>query len=608
MLTHLSIQGLAIIDSLSIDLSSGFNVLTGETGAGKSILIKALNYLMGAKASPDAVRQGSSSAMITGEFHVPLGHASLITLENLGIPFEEDFNGVTIVLRRQITDKGRSNSWVNDVVITNQPLKELGTKLVDVFGQHENQRLMNPSEHLSYVDNFLKDAGPLKRVQRLYVTCHDIIRNLETLLRTFETRQKDRDYLAFRLETLQTFSPSLEDFERVSHLLQRSELSVELRDTLAKALSSINGESGSDSVSSAIRQCAKLLLGRKSKISAPEFVSMGERAETLAAELDDLSFELEKLASGFEIDEQELESAQKRVFDYQDLFRKHSVRDLPSLLSEADRLEKELQFLESAAAQISSSLEELGSKTKQLVEAACELTKARKKASTTIKKSVEEELHELAMPGSRFEIEWAPVTRHLPEIDLSPLDQGLQKTWEDLKTILSTVSDSGAEKAQFQLASNRGEALMALSRVASGGELSRIMLAFKRSLAVDAETCVLVFDEIDTGISGRVADVVGRKMQELASRFQVICISHLPQVAVYADTHFLVQKKEKGKRTETSIVRLSADESAKEIARLLSGAEVSSPSLANAKSLIEKAHSRKRTKFKKKPDSHARSS
>ncbi len=592
MLNHLSIQGLAIIDSLDIDLSHGFNVLTGETGAGKSILIKALNYLMGAKASPDAVRQGSPQAMITGQFRVPKVHASLVTLENLGVPFEEDETGVNIVLRRQITAKGRSQSWVNDVVITNQPLRELGANLVDVFGQHENQRMMNPSEHMGYVDTFLKDQNPLKRVERLNQACHEKIRGLETLLNTFQNRQKDRDYLTFRMEALKNFAPSAEDFERVSGLLQRSEHSVELRDTLNKSLSCLGGD-GVNSVAASVRECAKILSGRKAKSADPELQALGGRAEDLAAGIDDLNYELEKLAGGFDVDEAELDSAQKRLFDYQDLFRKHSVRDLPSLLAESERLETELAFLESAAAQIQDTLEDLTKKTKELVGAARDLTQARQKATASIKKSVEGELHDLAMPGSRFEIELSPVQRHLPEIDLTPLGESLQTWWDGLSQDLSKVSDSGAEKAQFMLASNKGENLMALSKVASGGELSRIMLAFKRSLAVDAETCVLVFDEIDTGISGRVADVVGKKMQELAGRFQVICISHLPQVAVYADTHFLVSKKVKGQRTETSLVRLSDEESAKEIARLLSGSEVSRPSLANAKSLIEKAHAKK---------------
>jgi DNA repair protein RecN (Recombination protein N) len=598
MLTSLSIKGLAIIDSLSISFSPGFNVITGETGAGKSILIRALNLLMGAKANADTIRKGSESAMITGEFLVNRNHPVLIALENLGIPLEESDEGVPIVIRRQITTKGRSQSWVNDIVLTSHPLREIGTSLIDVFGQHENQRLMDAASHTSYVDSFLKDRSLLRQVEQVSRECLDLVRQIESTLHSFHDRQKNRDYVSFRLQALKDFEPTAEDFEALRSLCQRAERSVELRDTLGSALGYLSGGAEGDALARQVKEAAKSL--SRAAIAAgtentpePSLSLLRDRADALSAELDDLNYELEKLVSDFDVDEAELEQAQERVYGYQDLFRKHSVRDVAELIAEVARLDEELKFLESAASRVEETLKLLADKASQLAKHAADLTRARQKAGASVKKQVESELHELAMPGSIFDVHFAPARRALPALDLSPFGEAIVERWNKLHEQIGNMGDSGAERAQFLLATNPGEPKLPLARIVSGGELSRIMLAFKRALAVDAETCVLVFDEIDTGISGRVADVVGSKMQELASRFQVICISHLPQVAVYADSHFLVKKVGRADRTETSIVRLPAEESAREIARLLSGAEVSTPSLANAKNLIEKARHRK---------------
>jgi DNA repair protein RecN (Recombination protein N) len=592
MLTHLSIQGLAIIDSLSISFSPGFNVITGETGAGKSILIKALNLLMGAKASPDTIRKGNEQATVVGEFSVPTDHPALIALENLGIPIEEGDDGVAILVRRQVTAKGRSQSWVNDVALTNQPLRELGAYLIDVFGQHENQRLMDATAHTTYLDSFLKDSNLRSRVEHQSRRCFEVISQLAEHVRTFHDRSRDKDYVSFRLATLKEFEPSSEDYDRVRLLCEQAERSVELRTALTQALNCLNGTADNSGVAQSLREATRLL-GRISASVSPQMKELHDRAEAVATELDDLNYELERLSTSFDIDEGELESAQERVFGYQDLFRKHAVTDAAGLAADLGRLDQELKFLESATTLVEELLEQLAVETKALTAAAGDLTKARLKAAKVIKQTVESELHELAMPGSIFEVQFGPVKRTTGELDLSPFGEKALNQWNTIQEPLTSILDSGAERAQFMLASNPGEPILPLARIASGGELSRIMLAFKRALAADADTCVLVFDEIDTGISGRVADVVGLKMQSLATRFQVLCISHLPQVAVYADTHFLVKKKERGERTETSIIRLSNEESAKEIARLLSGAELSSPSLANAKSLIEKARMKK---------------
>jgi len=310
----------------------------------------------------------------------------------------------------------------------------------------------------------------------------------------------------------------------------------------------------------------------------------------LAAKIDDLSFEVGKILTSLDLDEGRLEEAQSRLFGYQDLFRKHGVQEVKALINEKARLKSELEWLESGHQKLRELIHLIRMRIDALQVAGRALTESRKQAGRKIKKQVEAELHELVMPGAVFSVEFFPLLRSLSGPDLTAFGREIAGEWEELTDSLARIGESGAERGQFFLSPNPGGPSLPLERIASGGELSRIMLALKKALAADAETCVLVFDEIDAGISGRIADVVGKKMRELASDFQVICISHLPQVAVYADAHFCVKKQrvEKG-RTESCIIKLSLDESAREIARLLSGAEVSEPSLKNARNLIAKA-------------------
>jgi len=579
MITRLSIQGLAIIDSLAIDFSPGFNVITGETGAGKSILIKGLHFLMGGKAAADTVRKGASQALVVGEFTVPEGHPVLQILDGLGIPTEETEGGFSIVVRRLLTAKGRSQSWVNDIPLTSQPLREVGTLLVDVFGQHENQRLMEESQHIRYVDQFLADKGCRMVVERLQQECTVAIGKIRERVESFFSRGRDQDYLKFRCKELEEFAPTAEDYEQVSLFCRQSDQVSHIRDTLARATAYLDGAEGESGAARAIWEAAKALG------TGEDLAALRTRLQALGTEVEDVSFELGKRLSTLDFSEEDLEAKQARLYGYQELFRKHATASAEALSVECDRLKLELDFLENAAESLEKDLMDLDAKSVAWSKAFKELSKARRTIAQQTKKRVEAELQELAMPGSVFEIDFQPQRRAVEDLDFAAISPKLAGQWQEIKATL----ESNSESCRFLLAPNPGEPILPLTRVASGGELSRIMLALKKALIADAETCVLVFDEIDTGISGRVADVVGRKMQELAKEFQVICISHLPQVAVYADTHFQVKKIGKAERTESTIVRLTSEQSAREIARLLSGAQVSDSSLRNAEALISKA-------------------
>lgn len=596
MLTHLSIQGLAIVESVHIDFGRGFNVITGETGAGKSILIKALGLLHGSKASPDSVRKGHEQATVSGRFVVKANHPALNILTEWGVVCEEDAYGLVVILRRQITAKGRSQSWVNDIPITSTSLKRLSDQLIDVFGQHENHRLLDVSFHTRYLDQFLSDKKLAKDVELLWEDASKAINELKEFVEEVRGRGRDLDYLAFRLKELSTFQPSAADYEDVRRVTDSAKSSMALSTALQRANRALDDEDGS-SVVQRLREVAKALMLPK----VAHFDGMAEEALKIASLVDELSFNLVTLASQVEISEEDIDLAEARIAGYQDLFRKHGVQTPEELLTEWQNLSNQVSAIDNAAGHIKKLISELNHKTAALLKKSSILTSARRAAVERICESVERELTDLAMPAAKFSVLLEPVLKSIPSLDLDVFGGDVQASCREVLADWSSLSEHGAERAEFYLASNAGEPSLPLAKVASGGEISRIMLALKKALVVGADTCVLVFDEIDTGISGRIADVVGQKIAELSHLCQIICISHLPQVAAYAKAHYVVEKKVKDQRTESNIRALSASEHLDEMARLLSGNKVTLASRSHAESLVSEAQS----KLKERPSETA---
>lgn len=602
MITSLKIQGLAIIHSLHIDFSPGFNVITGETGAGKSILIRALNFLMGTKTSSEAVRKGNESATVMGEFFLSENHQAIRLLKDLEIPFDVENGKVSLLIRRILSAQGRTTAWINDTAVSSQGLREIGATLVDVFGQHENQKLLNPKCHVKYVDAFVERKNLKSAYQKTYSLAQEQLKKITDQVEGFLKNQKDRDYVQFRLQELKEFEPTLSDYQESILLSKTAGSQTKIKELLTRAMACLEDDE-TDSVGKRLWEVAKVLSHANIVENSEQAPALVAQAEELAEKIDALSFSITKLFSSVDVDEESLEKAEKRVFGYQSLFRKHGVKDPEGLLTEMARLGALCSTLEEMSLVLSAELKELETLASELKTVSLGLSKERLKASLQIKKSVEKELSDLSMKGATFDTQWQPVRRTLGTLSLESFDPQLVRAWDKSREILSEVGAEGAEEGEFLLASNPGEAVLPLARIASGGELSRIMLALKKAIATDAQTCVLVFDEIDSGISGRIADVVGQKMQELSNTFQVICISHLPQVAVYADAHFLVRKigknEKETQRTESTIIRMSAEDSAREIARLLSGENLSKTSLANAEHLMAQAKQRKTPPKKK---------
>lgn len=587
MLIQLRIQGLAIIESATIEFAPRFNVITGETGAGKSILIKALGLMFGAKANQDVVRQGFEVAEVSGVYELPEKHGALNVLQRLGVNREGDSEKTTVILRRQVTNKGKSQAWINDTPVTLASLRELGYALIDILGQFDNQKLLDSAEHLGLVDEFIVDGNVQKKFDDLYSEALAIFISIRDDLADFRTKIRDKDYLQFRLEEIERFSPSKEDFLKVQEKAALGRSAYARQDKINKIQSIFDEGAGGQALSQALWDAANLLEDI-AKLDT-RFNVFGEEMGQLAKRLDDLSYEVGRAAAQGSYDEDELEEAQARLARYQELMRRFSSADIDAFMAEAEKVANDLNFVENFTLALKAKLKSLLIKAHALSQIGDALSKARQLAGKDICKRIETELADLQMKGAVFEVAFQPVTHNWEALPLNGLGEDLTELFHDAMEILSDISRHGKEKAQFLLSANPGEPPKPLHKIASGGEISRIMLALKKALSIGAETCVLVFDEIDSGISGRTADVVGKKMRELSKSFQVVCISHLAQVAAYAEKHFLVEKFVQNKRTESRIVGLTDDASAHEIARLLSGTEISEPSLANARLLKEKA-------------------
>jgi DNA repair protein RecN (Recombination protein N) len=606
VLSRLEIEGLAIIESLTIEFSPQFNVITGETGAGKSILIKALGLLLGSKSSPETIRKGREQAQITGYFEVNSLHKVVGIMEHYGIPCQggqEEDSGqeITILTRRIITPKNRFLAWINDTPVTATALKEVGGALIDVFGQHDSLRLLDPHHHLQWLDQFLGqiELSPSEKADSILIRYSEERKKVLHSLKSFcdfveeiKSRRSHADFLRYRFEELKKFSPDVEDYHRVYAAVKAASQNLQVLKDLQYVESLVDPSSDSLSPGQTLWECHRRL-NRIQGVSQSELALRIEKitksAGYLASGLDELSYEVGVIIRELDVPEAELEELQERLVGYQELFRKLHVPSIEALVLEMGKLQADLFWLDQAESSCLEMLKKLSDDIALLKKRGSLLTQARLKAVDIVKEKLKKELSELAMPGACIDVELSPVRGSMSGVDLGLFNTDIQLLWNQITEEWIHLGETGMEKAQFLLSSNPGEPLHPLVKIASGGEISRVILALKKALAAGADSCILVFDEIDTGISGRVADVVGHKIKDLAERFQVICISHLAQVTAYCDAHFLVRKGGSGERTESQIIRLSEKESEKEIARLISGSEVTSASLNHSRALLMKA-------------------
>ncbi|MBN1275901.1 MAG: DNA repair protein RecN [Deltaproteobacteria bacterium] len=551
MLVNLRISNFAIIKEVEITLKDGLNILSGETGAGKSIIINAVNLILGGRASADLIRTGCNDARVEALFIFPENEILSSMLSELGFPFEGE-----LVIKRTITREGRNRIFINDSIATLQVLSRLGAMLLSISGQHEHQLLLRPENHLYLLDDF----GGLSDERRelgvtvgRYISLMEETRQLEKDIRDITEKE---DLARFQLQEIEDalIVPGedgmlLEEKKRLQHAEELQEIVTEAYQALYEA---------NDSALTAISQCAK----RVSRAAAIDrgIESIRDGLDDIQVKLEDVAFELRDFRETIRIDPYRLNELAERLELLNRLKRKYGPC-LEDVLAFREKLATGMSDIEEKRDRLASRKKDLSGLEKIISKKSDELSGKRKEAALRLEESVEKELNQLHMADTRFRVGFGE---------------------SDHKE----VQANGYDRVEFMVAPNVGEELRPLSRTASGGELSRIMLSLKGILAGSASIETVIFDEVDSGISGATAEVVGEKLLSLARYHQILCITHLPQIASQGQTHFLVKKEIVDARTHTMVSMLDQEARVKEIARLLGGREITDQALAHATEML----------------------
>jgi DNA repair protein RecN (Recombination protein N) len=550
MLTELRIRDYAVIDRLTLRLGPGLNALTGETGAGKSIIVGALSLLLGARASADVVRTGATRAEVEGVFDVsgiPAVHA---LLAEHGLEPEDGL----LILRREIAAGGRGRVWVNGVASTVGLLGELGGWLVDLHGQHEHQSLLQPRQQRALLDAYAGAVDHATAVRAAFESLRDARARLLALdSRVRETEQR-ADFLRFQLEEIDRGALKPGEEEELENQANRLAHASEL----AGIAETLHGElyAAEESVAARLAEVRRLL-DQLVRID-PSLDDWREVVQNALYGLEELGREMGSYAAGVEHDPARLDDVRRRLDVIARLRRKYGP-DVDAVLRTADEARRELAILDGSSLDRSQIEREIETGAVSLWDAAARLSKARAKGAARLAAEIADVLPALGMAAARFNIELTP---------------------------LGDIAAHGGEDVEFRIAVNTGFEPRPLARVASGGELSRVMLALKTALARLDGIPTLIFDEVDAGIGGRVANQVGEKLARVAEAHQVFVITHLPQIASRADNHLLVQKTDRDGVAATTVERLEGDQRVSELARLLSGDPDSGVSREHARELL----------------------
>ena len=572
MLRSLYIKNYALIEEFTVTFERGLNIITGETGAGKSIVLGAFGLLIGERAVPDYIRTGADKAIVEAEFDIT-GNPSL---SKFLAEKEIEPNGDAIILRREVTTKGSSRGYINDSPASAALLKELGNYLVDLHGQHEHQSLLHPQHHIRMLDEFGGLTSDVARNQSERTELMDLMADIREL-KSRETRlSEEHDLYEFQLQEILTVDPVAGEDAKIEQELLVLENSEELRDSAMKiheALYEIDG-SAYERLGLVKEQLSKL---REIDTSLTEPLAEAHSALAIVAEL---STWMGRYAERVELDPEKLDGLRDRAQQIQRLKKKFGGT-LAAVLAKKAELEAKLSFEEEFDAIIAAKQREIEKRRTALATIAKRLSKSRAKVAEQIGPQIVEILKTLGIEHSKFEVS---ITQSDPS-DRSDVSEVVLEI--DGKNCVA--NSRGVDEIEFFISTNAGEKSKPLARVASGGEISRIMLALKTILAKSDKLPLLVFDEIDIGISGRVAQRVGRAMKNLSADHQIISITHLAQIAAFGEAHFLAEKLSAKGSTSSRLRRLSEKEHAEEVARLISGVEVSKSSLQNARALIEEA-------------------
>ena len=540
MIRYLAIRNLAVIESVAVEFEHAFNVLTGETGAGKSILVEAVGLLLGGRASSDLVRTGEDLATVEAVFELP-GQGELI-------------------VRREITAQGRSRAFISGALATAAALKELSDRLVELHGQHEHQQLLDPEQHLPLLDAWAGLARDQEAVAQAFGEVRRLREQLDRLRMDSRERAARLELVEFQLNELTRASLTDGEDEELAGLRQVlksadtiQRLCREAHDTLYESETAVL--SGLAGVWRRVGELAAL---------DARFAPYVEQQDGIKAQLEDLAIALRDYGESIDASPGRLQEVEDRLALLERLKRKYGPT-LADVIARRDALAAERDALTGGDESAEAVERALEAASTAFLGAARRLSSARHNVAPKFAAAMERELAELAMERTRFEV---------------------RLTTDDDR---SRWSERGIDTGEFYVSPNVGEELRPLARIVSGGELSRVMLALKTLASADQPGKTLIFDEVDAGIGGRVATVVGEKLRRLGERFQVLCITHLPQIAAAASTHFYIEKRVRGRRTVTSVTRLDADARVEELARMMGGATAGDQARLSARELLEAA-------------------
>ncbi len=550
MLQQLYIKNFTLIDELNIEFHPGFSVITGETGAGKSIILGAIGLLLGQRADSKTIKQGSDRCVIEAHFNL-----SRYQLEPFFTENDIDYDASDCIIRRELTAAGKSRAFINDTPVSLSLLKELGDMLMDVHSQHQNLLLGKQDFQLEVVDTLAKDQDTVTVYQQTYAAYHDKQRQLRELQEEMERNKQNIDFLQFQYDELanaQLVEDEQEEMEQQRETMTHSE---DIKTALYETQQHLSADE--QGVLSLLRKSLSALHTITKVYPASE--EWTERMESCQIELKDIAQDVEARLDAIDFDPAELERINLRLDKLYDLQKKYHVETVAELIQQRDELKRQLSQIENSDETLSALQEELDVLQKRCLHEAEELTKYRQKAAKEIERQMRERLVPLGMPNVRFEVK-------------------INKT---------DLHKNGQDDIAFLFSANTSSPLQPIAQVASGGEIARVMLSLKAMISGAVKLPTIIFDEIDTGVSGKIAERMAEIMQEMgANDRQVISITHLPQIAALGTTHYRVSKEETAKGTTSRMQLLSDEERIHEIAQMLSGSDITAAAIQNAKELL----------------------
>ena len=551
MLKKLYIKNFALIDELDINLYQGFSVITGETGAGKSIILGAIGLLLGQRADSKSIKQGADKCVIEAHFDL-----SRYCMEDFFSENDIEYDPSDTIVRRELTAAGKSRAFVNDSPVQLSILKELGERLIDIHSQHQNLLLNKQDFQLDVVDIIADNEQALTQYRQTYAKYQTVSKELESLKESIEQNRKNLDFLQFQCDELT--SANLQEDEQ-EELEQKSETMSHAEDIKSALYEADNALSADErGIIGSLRTALSALKGIERVY--PNVAELVQRLDSSYIELKDISADISSQLERIDFDPAELDSINSRLDRLYDLEKKYHVETIGELIAQRDELKSQLCSIENSDEALAELQQRLDTLRQLAQKEADVLTKLRTKAARQIEKEMQQRLVPLGMPNVRFSIQLAS----------------------------DTLGRNGQDKVAFLFSANTSTPLQPVSQVASGGEIARVMLSLKAMISGAVKLPTIIFDEIDTGVSGKIAEKMAEIMQEMGRHErQVISITHLPQIAALGSAHYKVEKEDSTQGTTSRMKELSAEERVREIAQMLSGSDVSEAAIQNAKQLLK---------------------